>query len=336
MSDDDLPERVTPRMLRPNLVGVLRGLLRMYAASTSGALADALQSFIAPAVGASVACVFLDDGSGVLAPLSGESGQPFEFSAVRLSIVGKGPVSAVLERGETIVSDNPADVLGDAASAVPARRVMLYRLVWEDEKLGVVLFGDGGDGTDLELSLEVAEHLSLALVRLRALKRTYRYGGIDPTRWMFDREWFEARLEEETARSKRYGHPLALLLFSFRNLDELAEKAGRQQSEVFLRRLAAVIRGEIRTPDILAAFGDAGIAALLPETARSAAVAIQQRIAARVLQVRPVGPDFARWSPDLLTGLAAYPEDGDSAGALIAAAESSLARAGQEELEQPA
>lgn len=317
-------------------VGVLRGLLRMYAAPTSGALADALQSLVAPAMGASVACIFLDDGSGMLAPLSGERESVSELSALRLSVAGKGPVSDVLESGEMIISDSPADVLGDAAPAVPARRIMLCRLEWEEEKLGIVLFGDEGDGMDLELCLEAARHLSLALVRLRALRRTYRYGGIDPTRWMFDREWFQARLEEETARSRRYGHPLALLLFSFRNLEELAEKAGRQQGEVFLRRLAAVIRGEIRTPDVLAAFGDAGIAVLLPETSRSAAVAIRQRIVGRVLQLRPSGPDMADWRPDFLVGLAAYPEDGDSAGALTAAAESGLSPAGREELEQPA
>lgn len=308
----------------------------MHAAPTSGALADALQSLVAPAIGASVACVLLDDGSGMLALLSGERESVSELSALRLRVAEKGPVSDLLVSGEMIISDSPADVLGDAAPAVPARRIMLCRLEWEEEKLGVVLFGDEGDGMDLELCPEVAGHLSLALVRLRAARRTYRYGGIDPIRWMFDREWFEARLEEETARSRRYGHPLALLLLSFQNLDEMVEKGGRQQSEVFLRRLAAVIRGEIRTHDVLAAFGDAGVAVLLPETTRSAAVAIRHRIASRVLQLRPAGPDVAGWRPDLLVGLAAYPEDGDSAGALIAAAESSLARTGHEELEKPA
>jgi diguanylate cyclase (GGDEF)-like protein len=278
-----------------------------------------------------MACIFLDDGSGVLAPLTGEGECGSGLSGIRLSGLQRGLVADILEHGELAVSDSPNDILGDGAPALPVRRIMLCRLAWEEEKLGVVLFGDGGDGTDLELFLEVAQNVSLALIHLRALKKAYRYGGIDPTRWVFDQEWFEARLEEEVERSKRYGRPLALLLFTYRNLEELAERGGGQQKDVFLRRVAAVIRGEIRSPDILAAYGDAGIAVLLPETKRAAAVATQGRIASRLLQLRPTKADIAGWRPVLLIGAAACPRDGDSAAALIAAAESSLSPAEDEE-----
>ena len=177
----------------------------------------------------------------------------------------------------------------------------------------------------------------MALVRLRALKRTYRFGGIDPTRWMFDREWLHLRLEEEVERARRYGHPLALLLFGFENLETLTERAGQHQTEVFLRRVAAVIRGQIRSPDILAAYGEASIAVLLPETERAAAIATQGRIASRISQLRLPSTDVADWTPDLLVGAAAHPGDGDSAADLIAAAEASLARGrGEERLQETA
>jgi diguanylate cyclase (GGDEF)-like protein len=309
----------------------------MYAAPSSGALADALQSLVAPSIGATMACIFLDDGSGVLAPLAGEGACGPGLSGIRLRGLQHGLVADILERGEMVVSDSPNDILGDDAPALPARRIMLCRLAWEEEKLGVVLFGDGGDATDLELFLEVAQNVSLALTRLRALNRAYRYGGIDPTRWVFDQEWFEARLEEEVERSKRYGRPLALLLFTFPNLEELAERGGGQQKDIFRRRVAAVIRGEIRSPDVLAAYGDAGIAVLLPETERAAAVATQGRIASHLLQLRPANADIAGWRPSLLIGAAACPGDSDSAGALIAAAESSLSPAeGERPLEKTA
>jgi diguanylate cyclase (GGDEF)-like protein len=174
------------------------------------------------------------------------------------------------------------------------------------------------------LYLRLAEHVSLALVRLRALKRTYRFGGIDPAQWMFDREWLSLRLEEEVERAKRYGRPLTLLLFRFQNLNLLTDAAGSQQTGVFLRRAAAVIRAQIRSPDLLAGYGDASIAVLLPETARAAAAGTQDRIASRLRQLRPTSAEATDWVPDLRVGIAGHPEDGDTAAALISAAESGL------------
>jgi diguanylate cyclase (GGDEF)-like protein len=281
-----------------------------------------------------VACIFLDDGSGLLAPLVGEGESSSRLSGIRLRGLERGLVADVLEHGELAVSDSPDDILGEDAAALPARRVILCRLAWEEERLGVVLFGDQGEGTDLELCLELADHISLALIRLRALRRAYRFGGMDPTRWMFDQEWFKARLEEEVERAKRYGRPLALLLFAFENLEELAGRGGRQK-DVFLRRVAAVMRGQIRSPDVLAAYGDYGVAVILPETERAAAVATQARIASRVRQLRPT--DVTEFAPSLLTGAAVCSEDADSAVELIAAAESSLTRGdGEDELRKTA
>jgi diguanylate cyclase (GGDEF)-like protein len=156
------------------------------------------------------------------------------------------------------------------------------------------------------------------------LNRSYRFGGIDPARWMFDREWLSQRLEEEVARAKRYSRPFALLLFHFQNLDRLTEEAGSQQTGVFLRRVAAVIRGLIRTPDIMAGYGEASIALLLPETERIPAIATQGRIAARVRQLRPTGGVETDWTPDLRLGTAAHPDDGDTAATLLTIAESQL------------
>ena len=130
----------------------------------------------------------------------------------------------------------------------------------------------------------LAEHIALALVRLRALDQHFRFGGIDPSHWLFDREWLRLRVEEEVDRAQRYGHPLTLLLFLFENLDEITRNVGRHQTEVFLRRVAAVIRGQIRSPDVLAGYGKASIAVLMPETEKPAAVAAQLRVAVSPLE----------------------------------------------------
>jgi diguanylate cyclase (GGDEF)-like protein len=323
---DDVPsgDRPISGPKEPVSIELLRGLLQLYTAQNPRALADALASLPASSDNDVTACAFLDDGSGLLTPLIGERKLLPGLSDVRLSSVQPGPVAEVFRRGEVIVSDSLEDIMGEGAPALPARRILLSPLTWEGESLGVVLFCDQGRELDLGLGLELAKHVSLALIRLRALNRTYRFGGIDPAHWMFDREWLHLRLAEEVERARRYGRPLALLLFGFENLDRLSQKAGRHQTEIFLRRVAAVIRGQVRTPDILAAYGEASIAVLLPETERDAAVATQRRIAERISQLKPSSADVNDWTPGLLTGAAAYPGDGDSAADLVAAAQSSM------------
>ncbi len=308
---------------RGSAVDFLDRLLPLYAAQDFRALADALPSLVDSPSGSLTACAFVDDGSGMLSPLIGEHSPPPDLADMRLSATEAGPVADVLSGGEIVVSDNLEDVTGEDGADAGPRRAALCRLAWEGENLGVVLFCDQGEG-DLEQYLRLADHISLALVRLRALNRSYRFGGIDPARWMFDREWLSQRLEEEVARAKRYSRPFALLLFRFQNLDRLTEEAGSQQTGVFLRRVAAVIRGLIRTPDIMAGYGEASIALLLPETERIPAIATQGRIAARVRQLRPTGGAETDWTPDLRLGAAAHPDDGDTAATLLTIAESQL------------
>ncbi len=335
----DVPsgDRPTPGPKEPVPIELLRGLLRLYAAQEPRALADALASLPAPSGSAVTACAFLDDGSGILSPLIGEREPLPGLSDVRLSSAQPGPVSEVFRQGEVIVSDSLEDIMGEDAPALSARRILISPLAWEGESLGIVLFCDQGRELDLGLCLELAKHVSLALIRLRALNRTYRFGGIDPAHWMFDREWLHLRLVEEVERAKRYGRPLALLLFGFENLERLTETTGRHQTEIFLRRVAAVIRGQIRSPDILAAYGQASIAVLLPETERDAAVATQGRIASRISQLRPSSSDDTDWTPGLLVGAAAYPGDGDSAADLLTAAQSSMKGSeGEERLRETA
>ncbi len=328
---DDIPAdaQATPGSGENSPRDILRRLLTLHAAQDTHALADALVSLVASPTGSATACAFVDDGSGLLTPLVGHHEALPGLTDIRLSSAEQGPVAEVLSGGEMVVSDNLEDVLGVEVSGLTLRRALLCRLAWEGETLGVALFCDQGD-MDLELYLRLADQVALALVRLRALKRTYRFGGIDPAQWMFDREWLTLRLDEEVERARRYARPLGLLLFRFQNLNQLTEAAGKQQTSVFLRRVAAIIRGQIRTPDILAGYGDASIAVLLPETERAPAIATQERIASHLRQLQPTGAAGIDWTPDLRLGMASHPHDGDTAAELLTIAEGELEQQGDE------
>jgi len=306
----------------PPSTEVAAALLPLHAANDQRTLAEAIGALIDPLEEDAAVCAFLDDGSGTLVPfVSGE--QPLSrVASIRLPVTQSGPLSHVFETGEIVVLDSLVDLVGEQVPDLPARRILLLPLQWEEEKLGIVLFFDQGR-TSVDLYPRLAEHVALALVRMRALDQHFRFGGIDPSHWLFDREWLRLRVEEEVDRAQRYGHPLTLLLFLFENLDEITRNVGRHQTEVFLRRVAAVVRNQIRSPDVLAGYGKASIAVLMPETEKPAAVAAQLRIAARLSKMR-LPADATAPMPVLLLAAATCPDDAQSAADLVDAVESRL------------
>lgn len=301
---------------------VAAALLPLHAAHDQRTLAEAIGSLIDPLEEEAAVCAFLDDGSGTLVPFVDGERSLSRVASIRLPVAQSGPLSHVFETGEIVVLDSLADLLGEQVPELPARRILLLPLQWEDERLGIILFFDQGR-TSVELYPRLAEHVALALVRLRALDQRFRFGGIDPSHWLFDREWLRLRVEEEVDRAQRYNHPLTLLLFLFENLDEITRNVGRHQTEVFLRRVAAVIRGQIRSPDVLAGYGKASVAVLMPETEKPAAIAEQYRVASRLSKLKLLsggeGP-----KPVLLLAAASCPEDAQTAADLVDAAEARL------------
>jgi diguanylate cyclase (GGDEF)-like protein len=301
---------------------VAAALLPLHAANDQRTLAEAISTLIDPIEEDAAVCVFLDDGSGTLVPFVSGGQSLSQVASIRLPVTQSGPLAHVFATGEIVVLDSLADLIGEQVPELPARRILLLPLQWEEEKLGIVLFFDQGR-TSVELYPRLAEHVALALVRLRALDQHFRFGGIDPSHWLFDREWLRLRVEEEVDRAQRYGHPLTLLLFLFENLDEITRNVGRHPTEVFLRRVAAVVRGQIRSPDVLAGYGKASIAVLMPETEKPAAIAAQLRVASRLSKMKLLA-DATGPMPVLLLAAATCPEDAQSAAELVDAAESRL------------
>lgn len=102
--------------------------------------------------------------------------------------------------------------------------------------------------TDRALKLRIAE---------RELERSMtllRRSGNDPDTGLFDRMGLLARLEQEVSRSRRYGRALALAVLT--PSAPLTER---------VRAVASVIRGKLRSPDVVGHLGEGVFGVLLPE-----------------------------------------------------------------------
>jgi len=130
--------------------------------------------------------------------------------------------------------------------------------------------------------------------RLAELSETDPLTGLANARRLFD------RLEMEIARSRRYRQPLALLLVDLDGLKRVNDRFGHQTGNDAIRRLADVIRSQLRTTDLAARWGGDEFAVLAPSTSEDAAIALAERIRALIPQ------QCAQWQLSGSVGVAAF------------------------------
>ena len=88
-----------------------------------------------------------------------------------------------------------------------------------------------------------------------------------------------------------------------------------------LRAVAELLREQLRPTDTVARYGGEEFTVLLPRSPRAEAIRIAERLRRRLSELR-AGPAGATTTGSF--GLASWPEDGDKAAELIAAADAAL------------
>ena len=87
--------------------------------------------------------------------------------------------------------------------------------------------------------------------------------------------------ERETARTRRYGRPLAVLIFDIDHFKRVNDTFGHLAGDQVLVRLSRALGEEMRDSDLLARIGGEEFSVLLPETSLRPAVDIAERLRQR-------------------------------------------------------
>jgi len=89
---------------------------------------------------------------------------------------------------------------------------------------------------------------------------------------------FQRLLVEELARSRRYHHPLSLLLLDVDHFKEVNDRFGHLCGDQVLRRLSEVLQEQSRPADHIARYGGEEFVVLLPEIEHAGAMVSAERI----------------------------------------------------------
>jgi diguanylate cyclase (GGDEF)-like protein len=95
---------------------------------------------------------------------------------------------------------------------------------------------------------------------------------------------FSARLSRELKRARRYREPLTLLFFDIDGLKDINDRYGHRAGSMALRKVARVIRSELRESDVAARWGGDEYTLIAQKTGLETGMALADRIRHRIAE----------------------------------------------------
>ena len=167
------------------------------------------------------------------------------------------------------------------------------------------------------------------VVRLRNGRRELeRLSVTDTLTDLANRRHLTGTLDLEIKRCTRHERPCAVLMLDVDHFKKYNDTYGHLAGDDVLSRLGKLLRGTLRTDDLAARYGGEEFAVVLPETGLEAGLEVAERIRALLAQEQfQVGGNGQSASVTLSIGVAAFPGQGKTVEALLAAADAALYQA---------
>jgi RNA polymerase sigma-B factor len=147
---------------------------------------------------------------------------------------------------------------------------------------------------------------------------------VDPQTRLYNRRYFDNRLEEELSRASRHGHPVSFVLVRLEGYEHVSRAYGTIKAEESIRDAAALIRGSIRRVDILTRYDDRSFGLMLPHTGGQVTV-VTARLGEKLeTWLKEVGLAGGRAPIVPWIGYAWYPQDGAEVSRLTECVEQSM------------
>jgi diguanylate cyclase (GGDEF)-like protein len=162
------------------------------------------------------------------------------------------------------------------------------------------------------------------VIEISIFEQTERSAITDGLTGLFNRRHFTQTLRHEISRARRHKSKVALVLFDIDDFKKLNDTKGHPEGDKVLVRTAALIKEGVREIDVASRYGGEEFAVVLPETSRTGAFVVADRVRQRVenhfRRTRGVS------NVTLSGGVASFPDDATTFQDLVKKADLGLYR----------
>jgi diguanylate cyclase (GGDEF)-like protein len=261
----------------------------------SSSLHRTVLEHMASAVSAEIGAVAIYQPQDNTLAISATYGYPAVLvEHVRLA-PGEGVLGRVFASGQSILAPSIGAVPGQVARRrYRTDSFVAVPLTGHDGIVAIVSLTDktgGGRFTPADLSLLELMAIPAALAVSRELLRDRtndlaHLATVDALTGLFNRRYFETRLEQELQRQRRQRQfdELSLLMLDLDNFKELNDTQGHLVGDLALKEVAEILHRAVRIFDVCARYGGEEFVILMPGAASSTALRIAERIRRQVEQ----------------------------------------------------
>ncbi len=248
-----------------------------------------------------------------------------DLTALEYSILDNHALHELLEEGEVTLHDGfgilmdgvlPEEQWKTGEEKLNVRKLAMVPMVVENEPLGMVALAFDHEDIDVEVLELLVGHLTLALRDLLVRDEVVRFSDTDSLTWRPNGRYLKRALENEIARSGRYGRGLALVALDIDGFGDFNATYGQSLGDRLLRTIATTLADAVSAPELVARLQDDEFVVLLPETNRPTAVTITTRLLSSLAQVSAFSEEGAP-PVTLSVAIVCFPEDADTPKALL-------------------
>lgn len=178
-----------------------------------------------------------------------------------------------------------------------------------------------------QLAGTVGEHVAPALANLKVRETLRLQSNQDPLTGVFNRRYLDETLERELRRATHKQQALSLIRFDLDDFRQFNSTFGHEAGDALLQQVSAWLQKQVRGEEVVGRFSGEEFLLILPETAAHAA-AQRAELLRGVFQQLPIehgGQTFTGLT--LSTGVATFPEQGETIEALLQITDAVLAEA---------
>ncbi|HEY3369123.1 MAG TPA: GGDEF domain-containing protein [Symbiobacteriaceae bacterium] len=165
-------------------------------------------------------------------------------------------------------------------------------IMQKNEQVGLlVLFIDATEIQGTLTAINVAMLAILFLLPFLAGVVTYKFSAgfektavTDGLMGIYNRKYFNQRLEQEVARAQRYGQLTALVMMDIDFFKRVNDTYGHATGDITLKSLAKWVSDSVRTTDVVCRYGGEEIAVILSHTGIAGAQEFAERLRLKISQ----------------------------------------------------